>query len=734
MRFLFALISFTAFHTGFSQQNFSFKIVDHGTGEPIPGALISIPELKIGTAAAIDGTAILEKIPEGTYQVKVSSVGYLDTLFEMSFPTRQQEPKIIYLVSNEMLDEIIIEGTRSNKSISDTPTRTEALTDEIDEAASMEPGKVSHLLTHTTGVNVQTTSASSNGSVIRMQGMNGRYTQLLKDGFPMYGGFSGSFDIMTIPPLDLRQVEFIKGSASTLYGGGAIGGIVNLISKTPAVDETLLHLNYSSIGARDLNAFVSRKFGNFGFTNLASFHNHMPYDADGDGFSDITEVGKYNFNPRFFYTPNNYWSFYAGFNMTNDHRRGGDMNLLYDEPFSLLDFYLDEQRSQRYSTQAKISWKISDYSTIEIRNSVSYFKRYLTIQENQSALTRFKGEQLSSFSELNYGLTKNKHTLVVGVNYVTDNFDEFQYTTDTVRDQWYQTTGIFINEVWDLHKKISLEGGLRADYVMAASTRSDSPAKLFILPRLSSLFKIAKGFTVRLGGGMGYRMPTIFNEDSEPIGFKNIRALDFTSVKPEESMGGNLDFKYTTNLGSENLLLSVNQMFFYNIIDNPIFLLADSTGYLEYKNYGNRVHSRGFETQIKFTFWKITWFLGYTYNEAFHENDSSNIWLTLTPKHSIKGDFLFVDEGKWRIGVDYEYKSSQWLSNGISTPGIFMSGIVIERTFGNLTLFVNAENYTDVRQTRYESLISSPNNTPQHTEIWAPLDGRFINGGAKLKL
>jgi outer membrane receptor for ferrienterochelin and colicins len=154
------------------------------------------------------------------------------------------------------------------------------LTEEIDEAASMEPGKVSHLLTHTTGIQVQTTSATSNGSVIRVQGLNGRYTQLLKDGFPMYGGFSGSLDIMQIPPLDLRQVEFIKGPASTLYGGGAIGGIVNLISKTPSSNETLLHINYSSIGARDFNAFVSRQIGKFGFTNLASFHGHLAYDPD----------------------------------------------------------------------------------------------------------------------------------------------------------------------------------------------------------------------------------------------------------------------------------------------------------------------------------------------------------------------------------------------------------------------------------------------------------------------
>ncbi|MBL7897156.1 MAG: TonB-dependent receptor, partial [Crocinitomicaceae bacterium] len=374
-----------------TQQTFSFKIVNGADLQSIPGASVMIDSLKMGAVADANGIAVIKNIPHGQHTFTVSAVGFDDFQFVLSFPTRQPEPNLIKLTENGTLDEIIIEGTRINKSISDSPTRTEALTDEIDEAASMEPGKVSHLLTHTTGVNVQTTSATSNGGVIRIQGMNGRYTQLLKDGFPMYGGFSGSLDIMTIPPLDLRQVEFIKGPASTLYGGGAIGGIVNLLSKSPLTEETLLHLNYSSIGARDFNAYVSRNIGKFGFTNLASFHNHLAYDADKSGFSDIAEVGKYNFNPRFFYTPNDRLDFYAGFNLTNDNRRGGDMNLLYDQPVTVSDFYLDEQKSQRYSTQFKSSFKFGEGSSLSVRNSISYFKRYVSIRENLASLTRFKG-------------------------------------------------------------------------------------------------------------------------------------------------------------------------------------------------------------------------------------------------------------------------------------------------------------------------------------------------------
>ncbi|HIF15367.1 MAG TPA: TonB-dependent receptor, partial [Bacteroidetes bacterium] len=94
------------------------------------------------------------------------------------------------------------------------------------------------------------------------------------------------------PPLDLRQVEYVKGSASTLYGGGAIAGLVNLLTKKATKDETLLHINFSHIGAKDFNAFTSKRFGKFGFTNLASFHMHSAYDPDNDGYSDVPEIAK----------------------------------------------------------------------------------------------------------------------------------------------------------------------------------------------------------------------------------------------------------------------------------------------------------------------------------------------------------------------------------------------------------------------------------------------------------
>jgi len=262
---------------------------------------------------------------------------------------------------------------------------------------------------------------------------------------------------------------------------------------------------------------------------------------------------------------------------------------------------------------------------------------------------------------------------------------------------------------------------------------SEDEGEVFIMPRIAALIKYSPKLSTRISGGLGYRPMTIFNEEAEPYGFMNFMAIDFANTQAENSIGLNGDIAYKSIIG-DNMLLSLNQMFFYNIIQNPIVLNKDLTtdNYI-FQNAANDMVSQGFETQLKFTFWKITWFLGYTYTDVyFNANEKETI--VLNPKHSVKGDFLFVEDGKWRIGLDYEYKSPQRLSSGLNSRDLFTTGLVIERTIDNFVLFFNAENITDARQTKYESIRSSQNNTPQFTEIWAPLDGRFINFGLKIML
>jgi len=711
-----------------SQNEFKAIIKDSISQETIVGVVSFIKGTSNGAASNARGEVTISNIESNEVVIVFSCIGYKK--LEKKFQLPVLSPVIIFLVPDiGELNEIVIEGTRSNRSIENIPTRVEVLTEEIDEASTMDPSKIAHLITHSTGIQVQQTSATSNTANVRIQGLDGRYTQILKDGFPLYGGFSGSLSIMQIPPLDLRQVEYIKGGASTLYGGGAIAGLINLISKEPDKnEETLLHLNGSHIGAFDVNAYVSRKIGKIGFSLLGQRNVQRYFDADKDGFSDLPQLTKYNLNPKLFFYFNSKTKLSLGGTFTEELRQGGDVALMNHKYIDTTHFYREINDINRITTQLKFEHQLNNKNSFSFRNSFNIFHRGLEITPSKLLQQyRFSGKQLSTFSEIGYTYRNKENVWITGINFYSDNFKEDSLQSTILRNEEQKTIGLFTNYVFDIGKKVSFETGIRGDYVI--------DQHFFLLPRISVLFKWTQKITTRIGGGMGYRNPTIFNQEAELLGYQNVLPINKKNVKAEESMGGNADIGYKTSIG-EHFFININQMFFITNVNNPIVLVDTgiNSGVYRYSNISGFTQSYGGETFFKFGFYDFVLFVGYTYTNATNHFNGKKSDLTLTPRHSIKGDLLYAIPGKWRIGADYEFKSSQTLSSGLKTKSFWTYGFVIEYTWKNFTFFGNVENYTNVRQTNYSSLLSKPYDTPQFTEVWAPLDGIVFNTGLKIRL
>lgn len=728
-KILLPLVALLPFCISQAQHTFKAIVKDSSTKEILTDVSAVLKNSKIGNTTNQSGKLIIANIPDGKQTIILSSVGYHTKEFVFTFPFTDTTVTELLLAADESeLAEIIVQGTRSNRSIANTPTRVEVLTEEIDEAATMDPSKVAHLLTHSTGIQVQQTSATSNTANVRIQGLDGRYTQILKDGFPLYGGFSGSLSIMQIPPLDLRQIEYIKGGASTLYGGGAISGLINLISKEPSAEETLFHLNASHIGAFDANAFMSKKTGKIGFTLLAQRNVHKIFDADKDNFSDLPQLTKYNLNPKLFFYFTERTKLSVGATFTNEKREGGDLKLVKDEAVTATNFYKEVNDISRTTTQVKFDHKLNHRQTITLRNSFNVFNRSLSITPSfVLGEYQFAGKQVSSFSEASYSYRKDKNTLITGINFYTDDFTETSLQSSILRNEAYQTIGAFGNYTFDIGEKVAIESGLRADHVFNQ--------KWHILPRVSALFKWTSRLTTRVGGGLGYRNASIFNQEAELLGYKNVLPINRNTTQAEQSYGGNIDVGYKVPIG-EHFSINFNQLFFYTYLDKPLILqqTTPTSGIYNFVNANGYTRSAGAETFFKFGFYDFVLFVGYTYTNATNHFNNTKSDLTLTPKHSLKGDLLYAIPGKWRIGLDYEYKSSQALSNGTRSTGFWTFGAVVEYTYKNYTFFGNVENYTNLRQTDFGSLRSAPNNTPQFTEVWAPLDGIVFNYGLKIRL
>src|SRR5918995_5036025 len=158
----------------------------------------------------------------------------------------------------EIEEEVIVTATRTGGRIDDQPTRVEVLErEEIEEKMLMTPGDIVMMLNEMGGMRVQATSPSLGAASVRIQGMRGRYTRVLSDGLPLFGDVGG-LGLLQIPPMDLGQVEVVKGVGSALYGAGAMGGVINLLSRRPgdAAEHEFL-LNRSTRGATDAATFLA---------------------------------------------------------------------------------------------------------------------------------------------------------------------------------------------------------------------------------------------------------------------------------------------------------------------------------------------------------------------------------------------------------------------------------------------------------------------------------------------
>jgi iron complex outermembrane receptor protein len=718
--FLVAVILVTVFAAS-AQHTFKAKIISKETGEPMTGATVSIDALKKLAAVDSGGVIIFTNIPPGKYFVKITSVGFttFEKVYDIPLPGNELVIEMEYHEEEE--EEVVIQSTRSTRTIQDIPTRVEFVAgEELDEKANMKPGDIRMVLNESTGITTQQTSATSANASIRIQGLDGRYTQILKDGLPLYAGFSGGLGLLQTPPLDLKQFEVIKGSSSTLYGGGAIAGLVNLISKTPKEERELnFHVDITSAGGLNTSGFYGQKFKKVGVTLFASRNSNSAYDPSDVGLTAIPEFERYTFNPKLFFYIKEKTQLMIGGNITTEKRTGGDIEFIKgNKPTG----YIERNNTDRYSSQLLLDHHFNDKSQLTFKNSINRFQRVIDVTSYV-----FNGTQTGTFSEATYSYHGERSEWNGGINFVTDHFDEIKLTATPSRNYEQITTGLFIQNNLKVSDKFSMETGLRGDYVKDYG--------FAFLPRLSMLFKFTPTLSSRIGGGMGYKTPNIFTEESERLLYKNVLPIDADENKMERSYGVNADINYRTKFADDKISFSINHLFFYTRIHDPLMLqVALGAPIYSFINVNGHFDSRGMETNVKLGYSDFKLFIGYTYTKAYlHEGDikTENY---LTPRHRLNNVLLYEVEGKWKMGLEAYYFSTQQLSDGATGKSYWITGFMAEKLYRKFSLYINFENFSDTRQTKFDTIYTGTIDSPQFRDIYAPLDGFVMNGGIKLRL
>jgi len=619
------------------------------------------------------------------------------------------------------MDSILMVATRVGRALDDEPVRVEVIVrEEIEEKAIMRPGNISMLVAETGGVRVQTTSPALGSANIRLQGLYGRYTQLLADGLPLYGGQAASIGLLQIPPTDLSRVELIKGSASSLYGGSAMGGVINLISRRPEnrfEGEALANL--TTRDGQDLTTYLAGPLSDsVGVSLTAGAHRQGAQDFDEDGWIDMAEYRRWTARPRLFWNADQGASVYATLGVMAEERDGGT---LPGETVPDGSAFAQTQDTERFDGGLIAEGPIGDAMRWNIRGSAmlqDHDKRFGSVREedrHESYLieTSIAGDTLRSNWVAGLALQSERFS--------SEDFPAFDYR--------YDVPGAFAQVDRDLSPEVSASLSARLDDHSEYGTQFS--------PRLSLLYRPGD-WTVRASYGQGYFAPTPFIEDIEAAGLSRLVPLDL--IKEESAVTASLDLGYR----SGNLEASVT--LFGSTVDgvtrlDPFASTPDGPlDRVRLVNAAGESRIRGSELLLRYYWRDFKLTASYLFLDATERDPdgADRRAIALTPRHSAGFVAMWEQHGNFRVGFEAYYTGTQRLNDNPyrrESDAYWHLGLLGEITIGRLSWFANAENLLNVRQTRDDPLVL-PARAPSGrwtTDIWSRNDGFILNAGVRLR-
>ena len=713
----------------FAQHTLRALLLDAESKETLIGVNGIVVGSLLGNTSDVQGHLEIKDIPAGLHTLRFSLVGYRSDSLVLDFSSSELVERTILLHAvGQDLEEITVSTTRTNMHIEDLPQKVEVLgQEEMDEESALVPSGVGSILGDIAVITIQRTNPVNGNDAVRMQGLDPQYTQLMRDGLPLYGGFSGSIGVLSIPPLDLKQVEIVKGSMSTLYGGGAIAGLINFISRTPVDSPRVSMLfNASSLNEKNINAFVSKKKDKIGMTFFAGANRKAFADINKDGFSEVPENDNFIVHPRvFLYGEKSTTS--IGLTSVFDHRRSGDVEALKNGPTAAHPF-LQLEHSNRNTLDVQFDHRFNKQHSIAFKSAGSAFERDMQVPN-----FHFHGTNFTSYTELSDQYTSEKHTITAGLNFVSTTFVKGASDTTWLSSFENYTPGVFIQDDWHLNPTWMLESGLRVDQRIGGEH--------FVLPRLALFYKPNNRWSWRFAGGLGYKAADIFTlAEPSPLLFNNA-----SSLKAERSAGLNTDINYHALLW-DKVGFAINQAFYFTRINDPLVMDFDSLGRQVMKTGNHSVSSYGSDTYVQMNLDELEVYLGYNHTEALQQFDPGMNWthlftgdaalvpLPFNPKDKISATLAYAEEGKWRIGIETSAFFNQYIYSGQKVQNYWFWAAMVEKKFGKVSLVLNCENLFDARQAKYEPLVGGNTQSPVFRPLWGPVEGRVVNISFKLDI
>ena len=608
-------------------------------------------------------------------------------------------------------DGTIVTSTRTNRRVDDQAVPVEMLVrDRIDARSPATPSDISTLFNEMAGVRTQTTSPVLGTSILRIQGLPGRYTRLLSDGVHLYSDRPGGHALLRIPAMEIGHVELLKGAAGAFYGSDSPAGAVNLVSRRPGADSDREFLfSQSAQGQTDgvlwLATPANSPARHWSSTLLVGVHRQDERDGDDDGWSDLPGYRRMVARPKVMWDNGRGRTISGVAGVTFEKREGGS------------DFAREKLETK--TADGAMSGQIVLQNGYILGGAGALFVQSRT---RDFPDVRERDRLQTATIELTLRRASGRHTWLGSIAsdwYSVRSVDALPTTYVSTRP------GIFFHDDFNASSWLLLSGSVRVDY--------HNLYDLLVSPRGSVLFRGEK-WSGGLTAAQGYYTPRPLTDETEAAGITPLTFAESFEKETARHFSGNVSYK----AGGAGLTFTL----FRSTIDNPAQVDRDT---YTLRTEEESIESTGFEILGSLQRSAFLFIGTYMLAETREHYDLSQIdpffgprpALPLTPRHS--GSVLAAIEGRrGRLGVEVLFTGSQRLEHNpyrSTSEAYATANLLGEYRFGNWGVFVNADNVTDVRQTNWDPIQRPSRDVDGRwtVDAWAPLRGRVINFGIRAK-
>jgi len=555
-------------------------------------AMVLIPELGKSVETDESGTFEITQIPKGRYHIEVYAEGLMDY---SSDPFVLDENKLDYniVLIKTLTEQVVVTASRTPKLFTESPVKISIISREDIEKKA--PSNLADVLYQTTGVRVENDCQNCNFTQVRINGMEGKYTQILIDSSPVISAMTGVYGLEQIPAEMLDRIEIVKGGGSALYGGNAVAGVINILTKEPEENKTILKLHQESISGKPFtnlgfrSSLVSKNLNTKAYL-FGSYQKRDSVDLNEDDFSELGTISNTSFGLNFY----NYFSsidskLKLSFFRILEERRGGD---LFDRPpheANTAEWIKTKQMGFSSDWNHYLTNKLHYNFSLSLADAKR--NTYYGSHKDQNAYGTTKNPLLFLNCQINYQI--GNHVFSLGAQYKKDKINDKATGYNRVIKEVYHESGLFLQDDFRIGKTFSILAGLRLN-------RHSALERLIFTPRLSILANLTKELSYRTSFSTGFRAPQVFDEDLHitQIGGEGMMVTNSPDLKEEKSYSLNSGFDYGKQIGRTLIQFSIEA--FYNKLKNTFILheikRIENARILERINgFGSKVYGLSFD-------------------------------------------------------------------------------------------------------------------------------------------